>query len=399
MYRGWKVAIAGFFINLVTGFVYTWSIIASYLHSDLGWDYTQASLPYTVFLLFYPPAMILTGRLQDILGPRVMIAAGAVVVSGATFLSTYMMTPFGIALNWGLLWGIGLACTFAAVTPAAIKWFEPSQKGKVTGVVVFGMGISAFITAPIVNFGLENFGFQLTFRAIALFILFVVILLSLAVGNPPREAGSNHGLPGEDMKMSPGIVFRQPQLYILWLIFCFISGTGVTFVSHLDTIARVQFSVERGFVMVSLFSFFNAWGRITAGFLSDRLGRRRAMILNYTFLALILAAMLVFRGPLMLVLAVAVLGLGYGGLFSLIPATVSSFFGDENFGFVYGLIFSGMTFGGLFPLVAGRLFEVRGDFTLHFAILLIACFSAVLLSLLVKPPAAKSEPEVLPAEE
>ncbi len=395
MYRGWKVAIAGFFINLVTGFVYTWSIIASYLHSDLGWDYTQASLPYTVFLLFYPPAMILTGRLQDILGPRKMIVAGAVIASGATFLSTYMLTPAGMALNWGVLWGIGLACSFAAVTPAAIKWFEPSQKGKVTGVVVFGMGISAFITAPIVNFGLEHFGFQVTFRFIAFFILSGVLLLSLLVSNPPREPASIHDLSGENKKMSPGQILRQPQLYILWLIFCFISGTGVTFVSHLDTIARVQFSVERGFVMVSLFSFFNAWGRIAAGFLSDRLGRRRAMIFNYTGLALILTAMLIFKGPLMLIFAVTVLGLGYGGLFALIPATVSSFFGDENFGFVYGLIFSGMTFGGLFPLVAGRLFELRGDFTLSFAILLISCFSAVLLSLLVKPLAAKSKPGVL----
>lgn len=61
MYRGWKVAMAGFFVNLITGVIYTWSIIASALSVDLGWSYTQASLPYTVFIFCYPPAMIIAG--------------------------------------------------------------------------------------------------------------------------------------------------------------------------------------------------------------------------------------------------------------------------------------------------------------------------------------------------
>jgi len=61
LYRGWKVAMAGFFVNLITGVIYTWSIIASALSVDLGWSYTQASLPYTVLIFCYPPAMIIAG--------------------------------------------------------------------------------------------------------------------------------------------------------------------------------------------------------------------------------------------------------------------------------------------------------------------------------------------------
>jgi len=389
LYRGWKVAIAGFLINLITGVIYTWSIFASSLYQDYGWAYTQAALPYTVFLFCYPPAMILAGRLQDLFGPRRMIIIGGFILSGATLASSLIITPAGMALLWGLCWGLGLACSFASVTPAAIKWFARSRKGLVAGVVVFGMGISAFIMAPVIDFALKTLGLQLTLQTIAAFLFAGVFVLALFVENPPpapKEDPPHNNQESDDEGISPTEIFRYPQFYILWLIFCFIAGTGVTFVNHLDTIARVQFSVEQGFLMVSMFSFFNAWGRIVSGVMSDKMGRQKAMLINFSALACMLVAIIFYQAPFMLALAVTVIGLSYGGLFTLFPAIVSGLFGDKHFGFFYGLIFSGMTVGALLPLATGYLFEVSGDFTMAFIMLAGLSFTAVLLSLTVKQP-------------
>ncbi len=387
MYQGWKVTLAGFFINLVAGIIYTWSIIATNLHQNLGWTYLEATMPYTVFILFYPPAMILAGRLQDLVGPRRMVIAGGLILASATMASSFFINPAGMVALWGLVWGVGVACCFASLTPAAIKWFEPEKKGLITGIVVFGMGFSAFITAPLIYHMISTYSVSLTLQIASVILLFGILIPARYINNPPLLSHGENSLaqPVPDMKISE--IFRYPQFYMLWFMFCFIAGSGLTFVNHLDTISRVHFSFERGFMVVSVFAFFNAWGRIIAGLVSDRIGRKNAMTLFYSFMFLTLILIVFQRSPLVLFAAVAIIGLSYGSIFSLFPASVSAFFGEKNFGLFYGLIFSSMTAGALFPLFTGYLYEQRGDFTISFIVLSGFCLLTVMLSLVIKHPA------------
>ncbi len=388
MYRGWIVALAGLLINMLTGTLYTWSIIAGALVREMGWSFTEAALPYTIFLFSYAPSMALAGRIQDKIGPRPVVAAGGILLGGSTIISSFMITPLSISILWGIFWGLGMACTFATVTPAATKWFPAKQKGLVTGIVVFGMGISGFILAPLVSFSISNSGLQFTFLYIGFLLLFGILLLSRLIENPPLPlTPCNTTLKTNPVKL-PLEIFRFPQFYLLWLIFSLITGVGVTFAAHMDTIARSQFGFTEGFIMVSLFSFFNAWGRILAGVLFDRLGRFWTMLIMFMSMALVLLSIISFSTPLNLAVAVSVIGLTYGGLFGVIPATVSAFFGEKDFGFFYGLIFTGIAVGGLFPLLAGYLFELRGDFTQVFIVLLATTLVATMLSVMIKNPAS-----------
>ncbi len=388
MYRGWIVTLAGLLINLLTGIIYTWSIIAGALVRDMGWSFTEAALPYTVFLFSYAPAMAFAGRIQDKIGPRPVIITGGILLGGSTILSSLLITPLYISILWGVFWGLGMSCTFATVTPAAIKWFPANRKGFITGIVVFGMGISGFIMAPLINFSLSTAGLQYTFLFIGILMLFGILILSRFIENPPLPLNQNETAFNSIPARLPTEIFSQPQFYLLWLIFCLITGVGVTFTTHMDTIARIQFGFKEGVIVVSLFSFFNAWGRIAAGALFDWLGHNKAMLIMFMSMSIVLLSIIYLDTALSLAIAVSVIGLTYGGLFGLIPATVSSFFGENNFGFFYGLIFTGIAVGGLFPLLGGYLYELTGDFNRVFTVLLAASLLAVLLSLAIKKPKA-----------
>ncbi len=386
MYRGWIVTVAGLLINLLTGIIYTWSIIAGALVRDMGWSFTEAALPYTIFLFSYAPAMAFAGRIQDKIGPRPVIIAGGILLGGSTILSSILITPLFVSILWGVFWGLGMSCTFATVTPAAIKWFPPHRKGFITGIVVFGMGISGFIMAPLINLSLSTAGLQYTFLFIGILMLGGIIALSKYIENPPLPLSEDDTVRDSIPARLPTEIFRQPQLYLLWLIFCLITGVGVTFTTHMDTIARIQFGYREGVIIVSLFSFFNAWGRIAAGALFDWLGHNKSMFIMFISMGLVLFSITNINTSLSLAIAVSVIGLTYGGLFGLMPATVSLFFGEKNFGFFYGLIFSGIAVGGLFPLIGGYLYELTGDFTSVFVVLLAASLIAVFLSLAVQKP-------------
>lgn len=377
IHQGWKVALAGAGVNFLGGITYAWSIFARGLTEELGWAQAQTSLPYTVFVVSYSLFMVLAGRLQDRVGPTRVVAAGGLLVGGAFLLSSMFLTPLGVALIWGLLFGLGMACCFASVTPAAIKWFPPSQRGLVTGIVVTGIGVSALVLSPALNYFIQ-FGVARTFRGTGIILLAGILFLSRYIKNPPGDKGKE---PAGETTQDWCTVLRTPHFYILWTMFFIATGIGLTFTAHMHSIAFVQASLQGGFLFVTIFSFFNATGRIVAGFLSDRLGRSRAMTVVFMAMSFSVVLLLLTRTPLQMGLAAMSIGLSYGSLFSLFPAASATYFGVKNFGFNYGLVFTGLGAGGLFPLLAGFLFDRYGDFRLVFSLFLLLSLLLVALSL------------------
>lgn len=374
------MALAGMGINFMGGICYTWSIFVGGLTREFGWTQAQAALPYTVFMFCYAISMIIAGRIQDKSGPSRTIAAGGILIGAAFIISTFFMTPVSVALIWGTLFGAGLACCFASATPAAMKWFPPEKRGLVAGVVVAGMGLSALIMSPLVNL-LTQHGVARAFLISGLFLGTGIVLMSRLVVNPPtaEDGASAPVTAGNGWRDA----MKSPYFYYIWSMFCLTTTAGLTFATHLDRITRVQASFEQGFLMVSFFALFNAAGRPLGGYLSDKLGRIRAMTLTFTVMALVLAYGAIAVTPVTLALVVCFLGLTYGGVFSLFPAATSAYFGCDNFGFIYGLIFSAIGIAGFFPLLAGYLFDRFGNFTLTFALLSLFAALALILSLVL----------------
>lgn len=127
----------------------------------------------------------------------------------------------------------------------------------------------------------------------------------------------------------------------MWFMFWLTTGVGITFVTHLTHIVEVQTGFEKGYIMVALFAFFNAVGRLAAGWLSDQVGRGRSITMVIGMMTLVLLYVLFVRTPAVMGLALSVLAMTYGGLYSLFPAATVGCFGEENFGLNFGLISGG----------------------------------------------------------
>ena len=382
VYEGWKVAFAGAGVNFLVGIPYAWSIFATGLSQQLGWTPVQAAFPYTVFLLSYSFFMVLAGKWQDHAGPRLVTTTGGLLVGAASLLSAFFLSPLGVSLLWGFLYGFGAACCFGSVTPAAMKWFSQEKKGLATGVVVTGMGVSAFVMAPLVYF-LVGYGIRNAFLILGFLLLIGVIPLSRLIKNPPGYAVRARETI---IRVRWYKIFRFSQFIMLWLMFWVLTGTGVTFVTHLDSMARIHVAFERGYILVALFAFFNAAGRIVFGLVSDRIGRSRAMTLDFSITLVALVFLLQAQSALYMGFVVSALGLAYGGLYTLFPAIIADYFGEKDFGLYYGLLYTALGAGGLFPLIAGYLFGRQGDFQGAFLLLIIACAVVVVLSFLLKKP-------------
>ena len=381
VYRGWKVALAGAGVNFLVGINYTWSIFATGLVEQKGWTYSQASLPYSIFLFCYALCMVSAGKAQDNYGPRPVISVGSFFAGGAFLVSAYFLNyPFTAAVLWGLLLGIGLACCFASTTPAAMKWFSPERKGTVTGLVVTSTGLAALVMSPLIQQLVYDRGTFQSFVICGIFLAVGIFVLAQFIYNPPYGIRDLKERFSRTRYSSLG----DPRLYGFWFMFFLTTGTGVTMAAHLDNIMRVQAGYPKGYIAVALFAACNAGGRILGGLLSDRIGRGKAMTVVFCTIALMLTFMMLIQSPILLMSAVSLLALAYGSLYSIFPSAVVSFFGESNFGLNYGVVFTGLGAAGLFPYVGGTLFEMQGHYISTYALLLATTLTAVIFSLKIR---------------
>jgi len=387
LYRGWRVALAGSVVNFLVGINYTWSLFATGLVEQKGWTYSQASLPYSIFLFCYAFCMVSAGRAQDSYGPRPVISVGSLFAGGA-FISCALFLDYPVvaAVLWGLPLGLGLACCFASTTPAAMKWFSPEKKGMVTGLVVTSTGLAALIMSPFIQMLVQKSTAQ-ALLICGIILAAGILFFAQFIEEPSRTIRDLRNWMASRKNRSP--VLRDIRIYLLWFMFCLTTGTGVTIAAHLDNIMRVQAGYEKGYIAVSIFALGNAAGRFIGGLLSDKIGRVRAMTAVFSVIALMLALMVIIKDPISLMGAVFILALSFGGLWSIFPAAVVSFFGESEFGLNYGLVFTGLGAAGVFPYIGGALFELQGHYISIYLLLMGCTLTAVMLSQILKKTLVK----------
>lgn len=408
--RAWVVTLAGLGINLALGVLYSWSVIAKTLTKPLaegGWGWTSgaASLPYAIACGVFAVAMVFAGRAQDRFGPRIVATIGGTLCGVGMIVSSFA-TPesaLPVILGFGVLTGIGIGLGYAAATPAAVKWFPPSRKGFVTGIVVAGFGLASVYIAPLTTWLLGAQQVEGTFRILGIAFLLVTVGLSQLLQNPPagyappaeKPASAAHKeATGHSEDYEWHEMVRTRQFALMWLMYAFASFAGLMIIGHMAKIAALQLtSIDLGFVLVAVLAIGNASGRVVAGAVADRVGGIRTMLGVFVLQAAMMGVLAVSSAALSLVPVAAGVGFCYGANLSLFPSTTAGYFGTKNMGVNYGLVFTAWGVGGVFgSLTAGSIVDSTGTYGVAYAIAAGLCLVAAALTFATRPP----EPRALP---
>jgi OFA family oxalate/formate antiporter-like MFS transporter len=398
--RGWQVTLVGMGINLALGVLYSWSVISKAIPADWGWSEASRALPYSVACLMFSLTMVPAGRLQDRIGPRVVATFGGALVGAGLILASLSSSVSAYIVGFGVLAGAGFGAGYAATTPAAVKWFPAARTGMVTGLVVAGFGLSSVYVAPLANALIHARGVPATMLIFGIGFLAVVVALAQWLRVPPAgfvPAGTApHTAAAASFKadFTPGEVLRTWQFYVLWFMLACGAGAGLMVISKLVKMVEVQTGLTLGFLLVAILALGNGSGRIAGGVLSDRFGRKPALLTAYvsqTVAILLLAAArpdnVLGTGVVMAALS-ALIGANYGANLSLLPSVTKDYFGLKNFGANYGLVFTAWGLGGFtLSLLAGAVFDRTQSFAFAYygsAVMLVIAAGATLL---LKPPA------------
>ena len=388
---GWRVVAAGTGINLALGILYAWSIFKSAIEKDFGWDPARLNDPYAVCCLVFSFVMILGGRCQDRFGPKWTAVLGGVLVAAGLGISSQSSDYLVWVLGFGVLAGIGIGFGYSAATPPALKWFPASMTGKVAGVVVAGFGLAPLYIAPLTDLLLKKGGVGFATLFYSLFFLISVCGLAMLLKNPEEKtlvAGKNS--PALQVSVQPLGLFVRKDFYLLWMIYFIASGAGLMVISSINGMAKKSMG-EMAFLAVVVLALGNASGRVVAGFVSDKVGRK-ATLLGVTILQAICMLLAVpvtetLSFPILLVLLATAIGFHYGANLCLFPAFAKDLYGLKNFGVNYGILFTAWGAGGF---VLSRLQQMlkasSGNFRSSFFVAAAFLVVGALLTLLLDKP-------------
>ncbi|MBV5338671.1 MAG: OFA family MFS transporter [Deltaproteobacteria bacterium] len=364
--KGWTVVSAGLAINLALGVLYAWSVFKGAIKASIEkggpdafqWDIASINDPYAVCCLAFAFSMILAGKCQDKIGPARTALIGGVLVGAGFMLMAFSSTYMSWVLGFGILAGSGFGFGYSAATPPALKWFSPSKTGLIAGIVVGGFGIAPVYIAPLASYLIGAFGIPKAMMFLGIGFTIVVCSLSFVLANPPQGfvpaepadpgplAKLNASKPAVNASVSE--MLRNYKFYVLWVTFFIGSGAGLMVIGSVAGLAKSSMG-SMAFVAVAIMAIGNAAGRVVAGVLSDKIGRRATLFIMLSLQAVMMfiAMMVINSGSaVLLVLLASFIGFNYGSNLCLFPSFAKDYWGTKNYGLNYGVLFTAWGVGG-----------------------------------------------------
>ena len=178
-------------LQICFGTVYAWSFFQTLLVRQLGWSFTETAWAFSIAIFSLGTSATWAGAMLPRLGPRKLAVAGSIMFSGGYLIASLALHLDILALfylGYGVVGGAGIGLGYVTPVATAAKWF-PDRKGRVTGIVVMGFGVGAFllskILAPFLVLRTEE---DLTLVFLWLGVVFACILLpaSALLRDPPN---------------------------------------------------------------------------------------------------------------------------------------------------------------------------------------------------------------------
>ena len=369
---------AGHTPTLLCAFLYfdvsfmVWVLIGAVANSiipDFGLSDSQKGLMVSIPLLGGSLLRPVLGLLTDHYGARRTALLGLCLTLIPLLLGWLWVDNFGQLLVVGALLGIAGA-SFAAALPLASRWYPPKYQGLVMGIA--GAGNSG--TALATFFGpriAASIGWHGVFGLALIPLLATLALFFLFARDSPSQ-------PAPKRWADYAQVLKQADTAWFCLFYSVTFGGFVGLASFLSIFFREQFGLSpiQAGSFTTLCVVAGSFLRPLGGFLADRCGGVRVLSVLYLLVAATMLGVATMPPlgvcTLLLFVGMALLGMGNGSVFQLVPQRF-----PREIGVMTGIVGAAGGLGGfVLPNVLGSLRQVFGTFAAGYAVFAVAAVVA-----------------------
>ena len=302
------------------------------------------------------------GMLADRWGPRLVCMTGMVFIAMGLFLTSLAQSLTTVYLSYGLLVGLGIAFVYTPSIACVQPWFD-KRRGLASGIASAGVGAGTLILPVVVSYLLIEVNWREALQMMSAGVLLIGLTAGFLLKRAPNLSGNTSGqLPG----LTLSATLKTPSFK--WLYMGTLLGAPVMFVpfAHISAAARDAGVPDAQAVgLVGLIGIGSLVGRFAIGWLADRMGRIKTLMLMQGLMGLSYLVWAGAQDPWMFAVFALWFGLSYGSIVSLLPAICMDLFGGRAVSAIIGTLYTGAALGNLLgPVLAGQVFDMTQSYAL-----------------------------------
>ena len=347
----------------------------------------------SAFMLSMTLAMPLAGWLLDRIGPRVVMASGALLMGLGYFLASISQDLSSITLAMAVSGaGVG-ASTYIPSIALVMRWIDLKRQGLALGVMLSGGSIGAMIFPILLTHITELYSWRVAMQFIAALGLLICVPVLLWLARLPKQplpTDDDYREPQERSGHSIGKALRLPR-YWLWValqILMTLSTLGII-VNMIPYLISVGYSPQEAATIFAFKSVAGLSGSFIFGLLSSRWDAKPLLMIGAAIGGFGILALLLANDPAFGFAAVVVFIIAWGATFNLVnqlsPMLMEQTVGQRNFGTLLGIgsLIAGV--GAAFsPKLVGYLLDSSGSYATAL-ILCAACMIGALVPIAFQP--------------
>ena len=347
--------------------MYVVIVLLPEVQKEFGITRADASLPYTVLMISFGLGGILMGRWADRFGVFKVLLIGAIGNLIGFLWASQSPNIISLALAHGLIGLLGGAASFAPLLADTALWWK-KRRGIAVAICASGNYVAGTVWPPVMQWGLEHFGWRQTYIALGCICGLLIALLALRLKPRPPLNTVTPGIHGAHETDRPfGLSMNQAQLLLC------VAGLSCCVAMSMPQVHIVAYCSDlglgaaRGAEMLSLMLGFGIASRLISGLICDRIGGLRTLLLGSLLQGIALLLFLPFDGLVSLYVISAMFGLFQGGIVPSYAIIVREYFPASEAGARVGSVLTATLFGmALGGWMSGKVFDLTGSYQAAF---------------------------------
>ncbi|RWE73085.1 MAG: MFS transporter [Mesorhizobium sp.] len=348
------------------GGVGMWAVVVVLpaVQAEFGVDRAAASMPYTATMVGFAAGNVLVGRAIDRVGYWIPALASSTALAAGFLLASLSGSILQFTFAQGLLIGLGTSAIFGPLIADISHWFN-RRRGVAVATAASGSYLAGTVWPAIIPPLMRAEGWRFTYLAIGIACLatMVPLVLMLRRRAPAVVAGSPGTRPVQPIALSPAAL--QMLLVIAGLGCCVaMSMPQVHIVAYcLD----LGYGVAHGADMLSIMMAAGVVSRLASGFVADRIGGVRTLLIGSVLQCLSLFFYIPFDGLASLYVVSLVFGLSQGGIVPCYAIIVREYMPAKEAGQRVGIVIMATIFGmAIGGWMSGWIYDLTGSYSAAF---------------------------------
>ncbi len=394
-----SIAIIGTILLMVTnGMTFSGiTIFDEAILNEFGWTKSELKFRDLVNLVASSFIMPFVGVLIDRYGVKKMMVIGLSLIAAMYFMYSLIQTTWHMySIHLVFAFAVSGAGTLATVIMVSQR--VTNKRGTAIGIALAGTSAGGIVIPQIGRPLLESYGWRTAFQYEAI-IPIIILLIIVAFVKPVKfKKGDNAVVGSEGKDEETGLTeisfknaIRQPVFWAICFagVFCFYSIMGI--ISNLFLYLReLDFSPEKAANTFSIFFAIILVAKLTSGVITDYINEYKLFKIQLALMMIGTVGIAMNTASLVWPSLIAI-GLGWGGLYTLLNYIIITTFGVKSAGKIGGIIstFEGVG-SGLGAWITGLVSDQTGSYSTSFWIVVVLLGIALVVSFFIKPVTSKT---------